>query len=52
MYTDRYELKYLIQTKNIGAILDSFGRVLVSDKNNYNDEGYFNHSIYLNFTVR
>ena len=46
MYTDRFELKYLIQTKNLGAILDSFGRVLMSDRNNYDNEGYFNHSIY------
>ncbi|MEK9570821.1 MAG: polyphosphate polymerase domain-containing protein [Paracoccaceae bacterium] len=46
MYTNRFELKYLIQTKNVANLLDSFGSILIADKNNQNHFGYFNHSIY------
>lgn len=46
MFSNRFELKYLIQTKNVGALLDSFGAILIADKNNQDHFGYFNHSIY------
>ena len=46
MYSSRFELKYLIQTKNVGAFFDSFGAILIADKNNQDHFGYFNHSIY------
>ena len=46
MFANRYELKYIIQTKNISTLLDSFGQILTPDKNNKNNLGYYNHSIY------
>ena len=46
MFANRYELKYIIQTKNIRKLLNSFGQVLIPDKNNKDNLGYYNHSIY------
>ena len=46
MFANRYELKYIIQTKNMSKLLDSFGQILTPDKNNKNNLGYYNHSIY------
>ena len=46
MFANRYELKYIIQTKNMSKLLDSFGQILTPDKNNKNNLGYNNHSIY------
>ena len=46
MFANRYELKYIIQTKNISKLLNSFGQVLIPDENNKDNLGYYNHSIY------
>ena len=46
MSANRYELKYIIQTKNISKLMESFGKILTPDKNNKNNLGYYNHSIY------
>jgi len=46
MFGNRYELKYIIQTKNVSNLLNSFGQVLIPDKNNKDNLGYYNHSIY------
>lgn len=46
MFANRYELKYIIQTKNMSKLLESFGQILTPDKNNKNNLGYYNHSIY------
>ena len=46
MSANRYELKYIIQTKNISKLMESFGKILIPDKNNKNNRGYYNHSIY------
>ena len=46
MSANRYELKYIVQTKNISKLLESFGKILTPDKNNKNNLGYYNHSIY------
>ena len=39
MSANRYELKYIIQTKNISKLIDSFGQILTPDKNNKNNLG-------------
>ncbi len=46
MFANRYELKYIIQTKNIRNLINSFGQVLIPDRNNKDNLGYYNHSIY------
>ena len=33
MSANRYELKYIIQTKNISKLMESFGKILTPDKN-------------------
>ena len=45
-YTNRYEVKYLVSSKNLNSIEESFKGILISDKNSLNDSGYYNHTIY------
>ena len=46
MYANRYELKYIVKTKNISKLMESFGKILIPDENNEKNLGYYNHSIY------
>jgi VTC domain len=47
VFTNRYEIKYLVETKRITDIRKAFGKLLVPDPYNIDEKGYYNFSIYL-----
>jgi len=45
-YTNRYEIKYLVQANQMQQVRRVLGELLVADANNGTQGGYYNHSIY------
>ena len=45
-YTNRYEIKYLVETHRLGAVRAAIGGFFVEDTNGDPDGGYVNYSIY------
>lgn len=46
VFTNRYEVKYLVKTSQVPFIKKRLGELLEPDPYNRNEEGYYNHSIY------
>ena len=46
VFTNRFEIKYLVKTSRVLSIKRRLARLLVPDPHNQDERGYYNHSIY------